>query len=188
MVALLALCRPAMRRHHPAARSVLRTDELCGACRERARDAQVGKGTDRTSEYLHIKSEGSPREARLKLLKREFVAQLLGKPGGFGEAVKEARSFWRVVDPPIERLPDPEDDVLVPPALSPPRDLLLTNSRRYVTSSDGGRTTCAMCYAAAAWRRTIWGNHHRTPALPPRLRGCCPGCGSPPLACCATCR
>ena len=68
-----------------------------------------------------MKNGGSPREKRLRLLKRELVAQVLGKPGPFGEAIKKVRFSWWIVEQSIDRLPGAEDDLPVPPALSTPR-------------------------------------------------------------------
>jgi hypothetical protein len=68
-----------------------------------------------------VSSEGKPREARIRLLKRDLVTQMLGKPGKFREAIKKVRSFWRIEVPPVHLPPESED--LLPPVLMEPRDL-----------------------------------------------------------------
>jgi hypothetical protein len=87
------------------------------------RDAEVGTGVGRKAKYWPVRSEGSPREASLKVLKRDLVAEVIGKPGKFGKAVEATRSYWRIDVPPIRRLPAPDEDVLLPPVLSGPSDL-----------------------------------------------------------------
>jgi hypothetical protein len=103
-----------------AARS---TDDLCGPCRERVRDAEIEAEANRTIKQVRVRSKGSPREARLKLLKQELVAQLFGKRGDFGEAVKKVRLYWWIDHLPMQRLPGPNEDILRPPILSTPTHL-----------------------------------------------------------------
>jgi len=56
------------------------------------------------------------------VLKRDLVAEVIGKPGGFGEAIREVRSHWGINAPSVQRLPAPDEDLLLPPVLSSPSD------------------------------------------------------------------
>ena len=62
-----------------------------------------------TVTYWTIQSGDYPLKAQLAILKRNLVAQMLGAPGSFREAVHEVRNRWRIYDPPA-RLPPPSEE------------------------------------------------------------------------------
>lgn len=59
------------------------------------------------------------REGRLRVLKQDLVAQMLGAPGDLRGAVEEVRARWGV-DNPLEELPPESDDILYPPSIGEP--------------------------------------------------------------------
>jgi hypothetical protein len=98
-------------------------DDVCGRCRKAEQDADfTASQRPATVKASPKKEEGKTREARLELLKLELVTQMLGMLGDFRQEVKEVRSYWRIDDPPAERLPGSEE-VLLPPVLSNPSNL-----------------------------------------------------------------
>jgi hypothetical protein len=99
-------------------------DDVCRRCKKAEQDADfLASQEPTTAKSSPRKIKEKTREERLELLKLELVTQMLGKPGDFREAVKKVRSYWRIDDPPVERLPELEEENLVPPILKAPGDL-----------------------------------------------------------------
>lgn len=67
--------------------------------------------------YERVDFKTSSHEGRLKVLKRNLVAQMLGKPGIFREAVEKVRVQWQIEGPP-SRLPPKSEGILYPPSLA----------------------------------------------------------------------
>jgi hypothetical protein len=64
--------------------------------------------------YEPVRHKENPRRARLVVMKRNLVAQLLIRRGDFWEAIKNVRIRWQL-DPVPTRLPPDSEDILYPP-------------------------------------------------------------------------
>ena len=76
----------------------------------------------RPLKYERVKDE-NPLKRRLRILKRNLVAGMLAKRGGYWEAITEVRNRWHL-DPVPTQLPPASEDILYPqsvPTQRPPR-------------------------------------------------------------------
>jgi hypothetical protein len=64
--------------------------------------------------YEPVRHQENPRKARLEVLKRNLVAQLLARRGAFWAIIKYVRSRWQL-DPVPTQLPPDSEDILYPP-------------------------------------------------------------------------
>jgi hypothetical protein len=97
-------------------------DDVCRRCRKAEQDADFhASQKPATVKRSPRKGKGKKREGRLEHLKLGLVTQMLARSGRFQEAITAVRSYWRIDDPPVERLPELEN--LLPPILMAPGDL-----------------------------------------------------------------
>jgi hypothetical protein len=98
--------------------------DLCDRCRRAITDEDLEAHQSTPSVFYEpVRYKENPRKARLEVLKRNLVAQLLARRGDFWEAIKDVRVRWQL-DPVPTQLPPHSGDVLYPrqtPPRQPPR-------------------------------------------------------------------
>ncbi len=137
--------------------SIYNRDNVCNHCQKADRDEEFHahqRGFAGKYEYLRYK--GNPHKARLMALKRRCVAQMLGKPGDFREAVEEVRARWRV-DAPAELPPDAEG-ILYPPGLRYVQFHAKDREILYPPCGEDPRAECEAGCTACVNRRRLWQN------------------------------
>ncbi len=101
---------------------------ICDQCAQADSDADFEAHQRLTTvEYEPVKDEKNPLRARLVLTKRNLVAQMLARRGGYWNAICDVRARWGL-DPVPTRLPPESGDILYPttiPAQRPPRPMEL---------------------------------------------------------------
>ncbi len=101
--------------------------QICEPCQRAEGDADFETHQRRLNTYPHLQElkafKDNPEKKRLLALKREFVAQMLGKPGAFRERVEEIRGYWQIDDPPVQIPRKSEDILLLPPNIKESEDL-----------------------------------------------------------------
>ena len=116
--------------------------DFCNKCREAEsnRDFEAHQ-RGLSGKYPRLKDVHGLEEKRRVALKRELVAQKLGKatlkpkhpdeldkpdefdkPGRFGQAIQKIRGYWQIDHPP-KQLPPESEDFLLPPCLDNPGEL-----------------------------------------------------------------
>ena len=89
--------------------------DICDQCRRAMADEDLEAYQSIPSViYEPVRHKDNPRKARLVVLKRNFVAQLLARGGAFWELIKYVRSRWQL-DPVPTQLPPDSEDILRPP-------------------------------------------------------------------------
>ncbi len=89
--------------------------DICDRCRRAMADEDLEACQSIPSViYEPVRHKDNPRKARLVVLKRNLVAQLLARGGAFWELIKNVRSRWQL-DPVPTRLPPDSEDILRPP-------------------------------------------------------------------------
>jgi hypothetical protein len=97
--------------------------EICNQYLKADTDADFEASRRRLAKYPRLQHlRAGPQKKRLVALKRELVAQLLGKPGTFRERVGKVHEYWQIVESPA-RLPPESEDVLLPPNIEQAEDL-----------------------------------------------------------------
>ncbi len=105
--------------------AVSRKSAICDKCEAEEAYASFDGARQRPAvEYRTVQAGEYPLKARLRVLKRNLVAQMLGVPGGFREEPYEVRAWWRMDDPPTQ-LPPPCQEAYYPdpPGLDEQTDL-----------------------------------------------------------------
>jgi hypothetical protein len=96
--------------------------DLCDRCRRAMTDEDLEAHQSTPSVFYEpVRHQENPRKARLEVLKRNLVAQLLARRGDFWEAIKDVRVRWQL-DPVPTQLPPDSEDILYP-RQTPPRQL-----------------------------------------------------------------
>jgi hypothetical protein len=82
--------------------------EICDPCSRALVDEDLDAHQRNPSViYEPVSHEENPRKARLVVMKRNLVAQLLLRQGGFWEAIKNVRSRWQLDPVPTQLPPNP---------------------------------------------------------------------------------
>lgn len=100
-------------------------DDVCDRCRKAEADPALEAYRHAAPvKYEHVKEE-NPLKRRLRILKRNLVAQMVARRGRYWEAISEVRNRWQL-DPVPTRLPPAVGDMLYPPSVPsqrPPRPM-----------------------------------------------------------------
>jgi hypothetical protein len=105
----------------PQKLGIYHEDEVCDQCRKSESEAAFETYRHaRPLKYEHVKEKKNPLKRRLRILKRNLVARMLAKRGGYWEAITEVRNRWHL-DPVPTQLPPASEDILYPPSVLPQR-------------------------------------------------------------------
>jgi hypothetical protein len=82
--------------------------DICDRCRSAIADEDL-ESHQRTPSVIYepIRHKDNPRKARLEVLKRNLVAQLIARRGDFWEGIKGVRVRWQLDPVPTQLPPTP---------------------------------------------------------------------------------
>ena len=107
----------------PQKLGIYHEDAVCDQCKRAESNAAFEAYRHATPlKYERVKEE-NPLKRRLRILKRNLVARMIAKRGGYWEAITEMRNRWHL-DPVPTQLPPASEDILYPqsvPTQRPPR-------------------------------------------------------------------
>jgi hypothetical protein len=136
--------------------------DVCDRCKKAMvdEDLEVLERTPSVT-YEPISHKENSRRARLVVMKRNLVAQLLVRRGDFWEAIRDVRSRWQL-DPVPTQLPPDSEDVLYPrqtPTPRPPRSstfiLPLNRPKAYVVSPGDHERYTPRLYQRGSWESEL---------------------------------
>jgi hypothetical protein len=132
--------------------------DICDRCSRAMADEDLEAHQSTPSViYEPVRHNENPRRARLVVMKRNLVAQLIARRGDFWEDIKYIRRRWQL-DPVPTQLPPDSEDILYPqqmPAQQPPRPsaFILPSNRVQVHIVNPGDQEL---YAARPYDRGTW--------------------------------